>query len=236
VAYFLVENGNSILIDRSEGTNKEVLRLYLLGVVFSGLLHQRGLLPLHGSAVETPKGVVVFVGDPGVGKSTLAGALCARKYHLFTDDILVVSCENNIPTAYPGFPEMKMTPETADRLGVDTASARKLSWYKEKYIVSARDHFAGAPQPLYGVYWLTKADVPTITLRPVEGVDKFKMLIVNTFRASFMEGLGVNANHFKLATVVGRQVRLIRVTRPDEGFHLTGLMDTLEQDFLTDNI
>ena len=64
------------------------VRLFLLGSVWGALALQRGLLPLHASAVGRGRTVHAFTGPPGAGKSTLAAALAARGYPLFTDDML----------------------------------------------------------------------------------------------------------------------------------------------------
>src|ERR1700722_6370214 len=63
--------------------------LYLFGSVMGALLHLRGVLPLHGSAVLLPdgKGVAVFTGASAAGKSTLAAALTQRGCSLMADDI-----------------------------------------------------------------------------------------------------------------------------------------------------
>lgn len=232
VGRFLVSGGHEILVDRHPGSDDRVLRLYLLGIIFSALIHQRGLLPLHGSAVDTPAGVVVFVGYSGIGKSTTLAALHRLNYRIFTDDILVVSCEDDEPPlAYPGFPQMKMTEETAERLGVETDDAHRLSWQKEKYLIPVQDHFAAEPRPLHAMYWLTAKEVDAVTLTPIKGTDKFKMLVANTFRASFLDDLGVGPHHFRLAAAVGRHARLVRVVRPKDGFMLDELVEALEADF-----
>ena len=62
VANYLIENGNSIIIDRSEGGSNDEIRLYLLGSAFGALIHQRGMLPIHGSAIIFENKVVIFSG------------------------------------------------------------------------------------------------------------------------------------------------------------------------------
>ena len=74
------------------------------------------------------------------------------------------------------------------------------------------------------MYWLTAAETDAITLDPITGAEKFKMLVANTFRASFLDDLGVGVHHFKLATAVEQYARLVRVTRPQEGFLLDELV------------
>ena len=44
------------------------VRAYLLGTAIGALLHQRGLLPLHASAVEVNGRAVAFIAPAGHGK------------------------------------------------------------------------------------------------------------------------------------------------------------------------
>ena len=78
VAGYWVGNGNEILIEPCESAEESAIRLFLLGSAFGALLHQRGLVPFHGSAVEIDGRAVMFVGPSGTGKSTLAAALCPK--------------------------------------------------------------------------------------------------------------------------------------------------------------
>src|SRR5437588_5282775 len=69
VAHFWVTNGSDVVIQRAPGAGDEDIRVFLLGSVFGALLHQRGILPLHASAIETFLGAIAFAGPIGIGKS-----------------------------------------------------------------------------------------------------------------------------------------------------------------------
>ena len=71
VARFLLRAGREILIDLAPSADDDEVRSYLLGVVFGALCHQRGITPLHASAIDVSDGCVAFVGASGAGKSTL---------------------------------------------------------------------------------------------------------------------------------------------------------------------
>jgi len=104
VACFLVENGNSITIDRAEGGSDDEIRLFLLGSAFGALIHQRGILPLHGSAIVVNNQALIFSGISGAGKSTLAAGFMKRGYMLLTDDVCVITLDNEgKPIAHPGY-------------------------------------------------------------------------------------------------------------------------------------
>src|SRR5271165_534370 len=70
IARYLALDGRMIVIDRAAGADDADVRVFLLASVFGALLHQRGVLPLHGSAVAAGPGAVLFLGASVSGKST----------------------------------------------------------------------------------------------------------------------------------------------------------------------
>lgn len=87
---FLVEGGTTIRYAVEAATAADV-RLFLLGSAWAALALQRGLLPMHMSAVcSAGRDVHAFTGPPGAGKSTLAAALGGRGYPFFADDVLIL--------------------------------------------------------------------------------------------------------------------------------------------------
>ncbi len=77
IARFLISDGRRIVIESPPEADPDDVRLFLYGSAFAALLHQRGDLVLHGSAIATGDTCVAFLGASGVGKSTLAMA-CQR--------------------------------------------------------------------------------------------------------------------------------------------------------------
>lgn len=60
------------------------------------LLWSVGIPVLHASAVETPEGVLAFSGASGTGKTTLARMLAAAGHGLVSEDLVVLSTENEV--------------------------------------------------------------------------------------------------------------------------------------------
>src|SRR5439155_11302653 len=100
------------------GVHEVTLRLLLFGPVLAVLLHQRGRLVLHGSAVVLCGAAVGVLGASGWGKSTLAGLLHRRGHRFITDDVVAVDVEHG-RTVAPGIPELRLWPDTAAALGHD---------------------------------------------------------------------------------------------------------------------
>lgn len=83
-------DGRRIEYARPDGLPESTLQHLVLHQVLPLAVSRLGRLVLHASAVETPAGVVGLLGTGGGGKSTLAGAMCARGCALVADDALVV--------------------------------------------------------------------------------------------------------------------------------------------------
>jgi len=230
IANFLVSEGNAITIEPASESREEDIRLFLLGSSFGALLHQRGVLPLHGSAIETQYGAVVFVAHSGVGKSTLAAAFHQRGYRVLSDDICVITMDTGKPVAHPSFPRLHLWEDVLDRL--DQALPRLLVRAKlEKYGVPLEAQFAVQSSPLYAVYELAVDTTPCVTVQPLAYMEKFEALINHTYRGQFVRGLGLRQRHFAQAATVANPVKMSRVTRPQKLFLLQELVQAVESDF-----
>lgn len=91
----LVEGGDTIRYATEPGVADIDVRAFLLALPWATLVLQRGLLPLHASAVAVGPNVFAFAGDSGAGKSTLAAALAARRRGFFEDDLLILDPESH---------------------------------------------------------------------------------------------------------------------------------------------
>jgi hypothetical protein len=151
VGAFLVEDGKTIVADLEPGTPDDLARLPLLGAVLAVLLHQRGFLVLHGSAIAIADRAVVFVGGKGAGKSTMAAALFARGHRLIADDVVAVDCASaGGPRLLPGYPQLKLS-ETAVLAVLSErpdALPRIHEWSEKRCRRVGEDGFvSGSPRP-----------------------------------------------------------------------------------------
>ena len=105
IGRYRVQKGSRIVMQVERAALPSEIRLVLLGSVMGALLQQRGMLALHGSAVTDGRQTVIFSGQSGVGKSSLAAGLHELGYSVIADDISVIvqngkhgfSVENGIP-------------------------------------------------------------------------------------------------------------------------------------------
>ncbi len=84
----------------------------LLGPALVLALALRGTWSLHASAVTFKDKLIVFLGESGQGKSTLAMSLAEANWQLVADDILPVTGDPSGVQAWPHFPQLKLPPES----------------------------------------------------------------------------------------------------------------------------
>lgn len=114
---FLIRGQDEVLIGAVEDGEESLTRLLLLGPTMAALLRLRGLLVLHASAVATPAGAIIFLGDAGYGKSTIAEFFYSKGYPLVADDVVAIEPGEEGLTVLPGFPQAKLWPDAASSLG-----------------------------------------------------------------------------------------------------------------------
>jgi hypothetical protein len=85
----------------------------LISKVLPSISVIRGYEALHAAAVDSPHGVVAFMGASGAGKSTLAFEFVRRGWPLFADDQLTLGIEQGVVLAYPGTPHMNVAATAA---------------------------------------------------------------------------------------------------------------------------
>jgi hypothetical protein len=232
IARYLVTNGREITIDRVPEVQESEIRVFLLGSVLAALLHQRGLLVLHGSAIETPAGAVLFVGPSGIGKSTLAAAFHQRGYSVLADDVCAVGFdEQGIPLLHPAFPQLKLWANTLDKLGQNTETLQKVRPELEKYALPLHEAFKQTALRVYAVYHLAQHNKPDFLFEQLQQIEKFQTLSDNTYRQHFLGGLGVRATHFRHVAAASNHIRVGRITRPIQPLLLDELIALVEPDF-----
>jgi len=197
VAKFYVRQGKEIIIESKPGIDEDSVRLFLLGSAMGALLHQRGFFVLHGNAIAINDTCTVVTGHSGAGKSTLAAAFYQQGYRILADDVCAVSMETGVPMVIPGFPQLKIWKDVADKLQLSTEGLRRVRPQVEKYALPTRDSFKHDPLPLSTLCILGCHNGDAIELDAPSGLQKFGVLKEHTYRYHFLRGLGLLSGHLQ---------------------------------------
>ncbi|MDR1154448.1 MAG: hypothetical protein LBL04_07030 [Bacteroidales bacterium] len=226
VASYRIHDGQEIVVDVLKDASPEDVRIYLLGSAMGAVLHQRGLLPFHGSTICTDGQAITFSGPSGIGKSTLAAALVDRGYRMLADDVSTISFTGQgVPMVHPGMPQLKLRDDSGQQLGRDPSHARPLGNHAGKYGFPEHAAFITEARPSKTIYILGKHSEDGFKEIPLKGVDKFHALRIHTYRPSFVKAMGMELTHFDLLRKLAGHIDVRVLLRPADGFRIDELAD-----------
>ena len=144
--------GDQIRVDPAPDMDENGLRSALLGPVFSTLLCQRGLLPLHASCVGIGGRAVAMAANAEAGKSTLAATLTARGHAFLADDVTAVDVRSDPICMLPGFPQLKLLPDSLALLGESPEHLPLVSPLDDKRARRVEGPFQTNGVPIHRIY------------------------------------------------------------------------------------
>ncbi len=231
IGRYQVTNGTDVLIEPASGASASDLRLFLMGSAFGGLLHQRGVLPLHASTVRVGDGYVGFVGHSGDGKSTQSAILHHAGYPLAGDDICPVAVtEDGSVLADSGFPRLKLCSDALDALNICRDGLERACIERDKYSLSTREQSGPEQRPLRALYRLEYAtDDSGVGIEQLTGQRCLPELLQHTYRYCFVSGLGCTAHHFQLCSQLAATVPVFTFRRRRGAEYFAENVERLEQ-------
>jgi hypothetical protein len=237
-------DGAEFVIDRNGGQvwatgavpSPGDLASYLLGPVLGFVLRLRGVTCLHASAVAIEGRAVAFVGPPGAGKSTTAAALARQGHPVLTDDVLPLSDQDDDILAQPGYPRLRLWPESVEALSTAASVLPPLTPPadgKRLHLDLTRDgyRFQGRPLPLAAVYLLGERrddlSAPSVDAVPVR--DGLMALVENTYGTRMLDRAARGREFTFLSRLVSR-VPLRRVCAHTDPARLPELCTVIRDD------
>ena len=224
VGRYLVEEGSRISVEPLEGSSPDEVRLFLMGSVMGALLYQRGLFPLHGSAVETKWGAMIFVGAQGAGKSTLAAQFLRRGYRLLSDDVCAVAAHGGALQVLPALAQFRLCADAYQRLD----SPREARFHVDKYQIPMNQGYCPDPVPLKAIHLLADCQEGGPQFQLLRGFERVQRLLENLYRPHFLEGQQTQGDLMQLAARIAQKATVASVSRRRDPHAIDGLVDFLE--------
>jgi hypothetical protein len=222
VAVYHVTGGREIRITVEAGADPGLVRLYTIGSAMGMVLHQRGILVLHGATISRGDAARMLVGDSGAGKSTLAARLGRAGCTVLGDDTMVL-WDAPVGRAgkwlWPGSRVFKLWEDSIEAMGLGTDGLDRLGNRTDKYYV---------PNPGSGADFVSAADAGIALaeilvleageglprIEPLDGIRALQAIAVNTYRPEYVGLLGREAEHFRQCGELARDVAVSRLIRP----------------------
>lgn len=215
VGSFYACHGSEVDYMPSEGATKESVELYLNGSVYGAILHQRGILPLHGSSfIRKEKGIMIC-GDSGVGKSAVTAAFCMDGGQFLTDDVSPVVFDNGRPSVMPRSDRIKLWDDSLEQLNSDRRSLKQVRPGEGKYYFPVNNRY-NQPHPLHHIIIMTAAGNDT-TAGVLKGTESFEALRNEVYRWEYLAAMPkTEAGYFDKLLMITKTVKISKVYRPSK--------------------
>lgn len=225
----LVREGREIVFDPSDDVDPAWMRQCLLGPPLGILLHQRGLLVLHASAVEVDDQAVIFAGDKGEGKSTIAAALVAAGHRLIADDIVAIDMlDPACPIVLPGVPQLRLWPDAADMVGAPPDALLQFHPKLEKRAWRLECRHQRRTQPLRRIYVLGRESELGLELLPSRK-ESFSAILQHLYAPRFLDARCITQALLSKCVKLAEAVQVYRLDRPNTLETLRDVADLIEE-------
>jgi hypothetical protein len=197
------------------------------------LLHQRGDVVLHASAVQVGRGAVLFCGPSGAGKSTIAAALVERGFPLVNDDFCAVRMRGDQVLLYPDGRQHKLWEQAVDHLAASDRVGEPIRPALSKFYVAPRLASAsGEPLPISAVYALREDRRPdSAAIEALNVVDAARALRRNAYRPMLTRLMGQQQLYFEMSVRLLRQAVVGELVRAMDFASMPLTLDRLEAEW-----
>jgi hypothetical protein len=219
IGQFRIHDGLRIGWHRQgEEVSDQDLRTFLLGSAVGALLIQRGILVLHGNALEKVGQAIVCLGHSGAGKSTLAYALMEQGWRLLADDLVAITAAGQV---LPGIPRIKLWEDAAKAFGLEPAQLPPIRQGMHKYLLmgdAVQRASEGVPLvALYLIHQRRHDDEGGEAMRITRITSQKNAALIlrnQAFRPRFVRGLGQEGPNFMALDRLQRSVPLATMPLP----------------------
>lgn len=219
IGSFLIRDGAEVVVDRGEHPDSEAYPLYVLGTCSGVLLMQRGLLPIHGSALSLEDKEVIITGHSGAGKSTLTAALSRKGYRFLADDIAAVQVEGDgTPWIMPAFPRQKLWRDAAEHIHGGVDAYERIPGIRDKFHIPMVEQFISSKRRLRALFEISVHRGENVEWSEAAGMEKLEILLRSTYRPELVGALGIGAWHFQQCARVAANVAVFKLRRPESGY------------------
>ncbi|ESY11300.1 serine kinase [Mesorhizobium sp. C386A] len=235
VGAFLITDACRIEVEPAPDVDDALLAFPLLGPVMALLLHQRGLLILHASAIAVGVKSAVFMGDKGAGKSTTASAMIRAGHRLLTDDVVALDLTER-PMIVPGFPQLKLAADAAAAFPIRQAEIRpQVHAAIDKMQHRLHAGFAADAVPATRIYILERSDKAAIT--PLPGIGALPAIIKFSYVTRFGRPALVGdfaTTHLRQCAALASQIGVCRLEVPTGLDRIGEAVALIENDLAAD--
>lgn len=196
----------------------EKLRIFLLGTAFGALNIQRGLVPIHGAAIENGSNAIIITGYFGVGKSTIEDGLVRRGMKYIADDVSVIETIE-IPYVLPAYPQRKLPTDVAVQAGYDIENTLRITEDgREKCLFNDAREWCSEKRKLTKIVEIVPKEAGFgksggVEVKKVTGHHSLNLVLRNLYRHNFHVDVGIQPQLMKDILRITSEIQAFQIYR-----------------------
>lgn len=214
VGTFYARDGKVAEYSPAKNTTIPNIELYLNGSVFGAILHQRQILPIHGSSFAKDGRGFIISGESGAGKSSLTTAFCLSGNDFLTDDVTPVVFKKEEPQILPYSDRIKLWEDSLAQFQKKSGSLNKITQDEEKFYFPVSRN-SNKEISLHALFIVKPKDVQKPKFQTVDKIKAIPALQEQIYRYGFLAGMPhLKAVYFQKLVTIGKQIPVIQIERP----------------------
>ena len=221
-------DGSTVIAHPAPGTDESTVEHLYINQMMPLALSRQGRPAYHASVVTVPGGAVAFLGETGMGKSTLAASFALGEATFLTDDALLIEEIDGGCLAMPSHASLRLWEDSVEALGSEANPLADPVSYSTKARLLAGDALAytDEPQPLLAAYVLEQHDTTDVTINALTGLDRYMAWLGNSFLLD-IEDDDLLSQHFEWTHRISGAVPTFSLDYPRDYGILQKVQDTV---------
>ena len=215
VAFYKIQNGAQIYVCPHPISDPDSIQLFLNGSVLGAVLHQRGIMPFHGSSFIFKNQGVLICGNSGVGKSSVVAAFCQDEGRLVNDDITPICFDKEHIMMIPLSTKVKLWDDAISLLQLDKTDLKKIRPSLNKYYVPEITREENIQPLLHTLIVLRTHNQSHFEIKRPQGIERFNYLRHNIYRKVYLKGMPqTEKKYFRQLLTAANLLDVVVVFRP----------------------
>jgi hypothetical protein len=216
VGSFYASGGNYIsLVVNPKATNANI-ELYLNGSTYGAILHQRKIMPIHGSCFIFNNKGIMLCGNSGAGKSSLTASFVLDGNEFLTDDVTPILTLNNKPFIWTMSDRIKLWEDSLKQLNQNKEGLHKIDPDTEKFYYPLNS-YKDSTFMLNHIFLIEIHEKSTIAFQEIKGAEKVTALRNEIYRLEYLQGMPENESlYFEKLVQISKKIKITKLYRPKD--------------------
>ena len=213
--YLVSPDGGSVCCLPAPGVSRDTIEHLFENQVLPLALSCRGTLVFHASCVEVGESSIVFAGQSGRGKSTLAASFAVHGFRFLTDDGLVIEEAAGNYFVLPRQPWIRLWDDSHEAVLRESVAGERTASYssKTRFVAAGDMRHCDEPRRMRHIYFLGERHTDGIAFEECPSSDAVVALVSHSFLLDIQARSAIAA-HFEGLTRLVRAVPCFRLDYP----------------------